>query len=315
MWIHAANGGFMVSKIDLHSHSTCSDGTNTPSELVAKAALAGVELFALTDHDTVVGLDEASQQASVLGMQFVSGVEISCSHTLSGGYGKNAQIDKIIHVVALNFTDIAQMDQALQAVQDSRHQRGEAMVQNLAKLLHEQHTMSEQDLYQKLWQAILQKANHNPKAVGRAHIAQVLYEFGMVSSIQAAFDKYLADNKPAYVPIQTLTMAQTVELIHRCGGVAVLAHPTRYKLSSTRIQRLIADFASMGGDGCELPNNEPVSLVDMVSRAIAKHKLLVSLGSDFHGTNMPWRKLGSTAKIRPEQTGVWTTFNLPNLPA
>lgn len=300
----------MVSKIDLHSHSTCSDGTNTPSELLARVAQVGIKLFALTDHDTVAGIDEAGRAANQLGVRLINGVEISCTHTLSGGYGKNAKIDKIIHVVALNFGDVEQMNQALQAVQDSRHQRGEAMVQNLAKLLHEQEVMSEQDLYQKLWQAILQKANHNPKAVGRAHIAQVLYEFGMVSSVQSAFDKYLADNKPAYVPIQTLTMAETIELIHRCGGVAVLAHPTRYKLSSTRIQRLIADFASMGGDGCELPNNEPMSLVDMVSRAIAKHELLVSLGSDFHGANMPWRKLGSTAKIRPEQTGVWTTFGL-----
>ncbi|MFB6348843.1 PHP domain-containing protein [Moraxella sp. ZJ142] len=301
-----------MPKVDLHMHSTCSDGTNTPSELVKKVSQAGISMMALTDHDTIKGIDEARQMADMLGVQVINGVEISCTHTLMGGYGKYQSIDKIIHVVALDFWDTAKMDAALQALQDSRHRRGWQMVEKLATILSDD-SDKRTDLQNAIWQQVLAKAGGNARAVGRAHIGQVLHEMGFVPTVQAAFDKYLADNKPAYVPIETISMADAVALIHDCGGLAVLAHPTRYKLSATRTQRLIADFAGCGGDGCELPNNEPLSTVDMVSRAIAKHGLLVSLGSDFHGSNMPWRKLGATAAICDGQMGVWQRFANPSL--
>ncbi|OOR85582.1 PHP domain-containing protein [Moraxella canis] len=297
-----------MKKIDLHMHSTCSDGTNTPTELIKKVALAGIEMAALTDHDTIKGLDEAKEAAKMVGVELIRGVEISCTHTLSGGYGKHQEIDKIIHVVALNFSDSLKMNEALQSLQDSRHLRGRQMIQKLADSLMD-HPDEAAALFENLWQQVLTKVGGNARAVGRAHIGQVLYELGYVPSVQAAFDKYLADNKPAYVPIQTINMADTVALIHECGGLAVLAHPTRYKLSATRTQRLISDFAQCGGDGCELPNHEPLSCIEMVSRAIAKHELAVSLGSDFHGSNMPWRKLGSTAAMHKNQVGIWERFD------
>ena len=131
---------------------------------------------------------------------------------------------------------------------------------------------------------------------------------GAVKSIQDAFDKYLADNKPAYVAMQTLSMADAVRLIHTCGGLAVLAHPTRYGLSATRVRRLIDEFGQLGGDAVELPNAEPISTVAMIDRCIAQHGLLVSVGSDFHGVTMPWRKLGQTATPKPNQMGVWERF-------
>lgn len=293
-----------MQKIDLHTHSTCSDGTNTPSELMALAAKAGIDVLALTDHDTVDGIDEAKQVAKALDIRLIHGVEISCSHTLSGGYGKYQKIDKIIHVVALDFSDVSKMNATLQALQDARHRRGEQMVARLARLL----AGGDDGFADMLWQTVLKKVQGNARAVGRAHIAQVLQEKGIVPTVQAAFDKYLADNKPAYVPIETISMAQAVALIHDCGGLAVLAHPTRYKLSATRTQRLIADFADCGGDACELPNHEPKSTLEMIARAIKKHNLLVSVGSDFHGSTMPWRRLGSTATPLPLQTGVWQRF-------
>lgn len=296
-----------MQKYDLHAHSTCSDGTNTPTELLHKVKAAGIDVFALTDHDTIAGLDEARTAADVLGVRLIHGVEISCAHSLSGGYGIHREIDKVIHVVALDFDDTDKMHTALQVLQDSRHTRGAQMVAKLAALLSHDDTDTSA-LQDKLWQAVLEKAGGNARAVGRAHIGQVLYELGFVPSVQAAFDKYLADNKPAYVAIETISMADTIKLIHDCGGLAVLAHPTRYKLSSTRTQRLISDFALLGGDACELPNNEPLSTIDMVSRAIAKHDLLVSVGSDFHGSNMPWRKLGATSSLRSGQVGVWSRF-------
>lgn len=296
----------MPSSIDLHAHSTCSDGTNTPSELLEKVAAAGITTFALTDHDTIAGIAEARAAADRLGVCLINGVEISCTHTVMGGYGKRQQIDKIIHVVALNFTDTDKMDAALKALQSSREMRGRQMVEKLAQIFGGEADAAA--VFERIWQAVLHLANDNPEAVGRAHIAQALCQLGFVPSVQAAFDKYLADNKSAYVAIETMTMAAAIQLIHECGGLAVLAHPTRYKLSSTRTQRLIDDFAQAGGDGCELPNNEPLSTVAMVVRAMKKYELLASVGSDFHGSNMPWRKLGSVCKVPEGVVGVWTRF-------
>ena len=288
-------------KIDLHCHSTCSDGTYAPTEVVQRAHAAGVDILALTDHDTLLGIDEARVAADLCGMQLINGVEISCEHTLSGGYGKNKSTNKIIHVLGLNFTDRARLHQTLQQLQDSRATRGQRITQKLSELL---------DIdYDELWQQVCSKAGGNPQAVGRAHIGQVLYERGAVKTVQKAFDKYLADNKAAYVAIDALSMAYAIELIQACGGKAVLAHPTRYQLSATRVRKLIEEFAALGGDGCELPaNSEPLSTRRMVDRSIAAHGLAVSVGSDFHGSNMPWRRIGDVPNLHPEQQGIWQKF-------
>lgn len=290
-------------KIDLHCHSTQSDGTYSPTEVVQLAKQACIDVLALTDHDTILGIDEAKTVANELGITLINGVEISCEHTLSGGYGKNQNHTKIIHVVGLGFDNMDKMNQTLSQLQDSRANRGQAIVAKLAQILpNEGFEISQDDL----WQAVLVKANNNPKAVGRAHIAQVLYEKSMVKTVQQAFDKYLADNKSAYVKIDALTMADGVELIHACGGQAVLAHPTRYNLSATRVRKLIAEFAQMGGDACELPaTSEPISKRQMIDRAVAEHELMVSTASDFHGANMPWRRLGDVPKKKADQRGVW----------
>ncbi len=288
-------------KIDLHCHSTCSDGTYAPTEVVQRAHAAGVNVLALTDHDTLAGIDEARVVAESCNMQLINGVEISCEHTLSGGYGKNKSTNKIIHVLGLDFTNREKMHQALQQLQDSRASRGQRIAEKLSELL---------DInYDELWQAVLDKAGGNPQAVGRAHIGQVLFERGEVKTVQKAFDKYLADNKPAYVAIEALTMQHGIDLIHACGGKAVLAHPTRYQLSATRVRKLIEEFAQLGGDACELPaDSEPLSTRKMVDRSIAEHQLVTSIGSDFHGSNMPWRRIGDVPTLTPEQQGVWQSF-------
>lgn len=289
-------------KIDLHCHSTRSDGTFAPTEVVARAHAAGVNVLALTDHDTLLGIDEARVAAESFNMQLINGVEISCEHTLAGGYGKNKSTNKIIHVLGLDFTDRVRMHDTLQHLQDSRASRGQRIVEKLSELLSID--------YDELWQQVLIKAGNNPQAVGRAHIGQVLFERGAVKTVQKAFDKYLADNKSAYVAIEALTMARGIELIHECGGKAVLAHATRYQLSATRVRKLIEEFAALGGDGCELPaDNEPVSTRKMVDRSISEHKLAVSVGSDFHGSNMPWRRIGDVPSLTSEQRGIWHSFN------
>lgn len=288
-------------KFDLHCHSTCSDGTYAPADVVQRAHAAGVDVLALTDHDTLLGIDEARAVATACGMTLINGVEISCEHTLNGGYGKNKSTNKIIHVLGLDFTDREKMHETLLQLQESRATRGQRITEKLSKLL---------DIdYDELWQAVLDKAGGNPRAVGRAHIGQVLFERGEVKTVQKAFDKYLADNKSAYVAIDALSMAEGIELIHACGGKAVLAHPTRYQLSATRVRKLIEEFAQLGGDACELPAaSEPTSTRHMVDRSIAEHELATSIGSDFHGSNMPWRRLGDVPNLTTEQLGVWQIF-------
>lgn len=291
-------------KYDLHCHSTCSDGTYAPTEVVKRAHAAGINVLALTDHDTLVGIDEAREAANAYDIQLINGVEISCEHTLSGGYGKNKSTNKIIHVLGLDFADREKMHATLQQLQDSRATRGQRITEKLSELL---------DIdFDELWQAVLDKAGGNPQAVGRAHIGQILFERGEVKTVQKAFDKYLADNKPAYVAIEALTMQHGIELIHACGGKAVLAHPTRYQLSATRVRKLIGEFAQLGGDACELPaTSEPISTRRMVDRSIAEHNLVTSIGSDFHGSNMPWRRLGDVPILNEDQQGVWELFNTP----
>lgn len=291
-------------KYDLHCHSTCSDGTYAPTEVVKRAHAAGINVLALTDHDTLVGIDEAREAANAYDIQLINGVEISCEHTLSGGYGKNKSTNKIIHVLGLDFADREKMHATLQQLQDSRATRGQRITEKLSELL---------DIdFDELWQAVLDKAGGNPQAVGRAHIGQILFERGEVKTVQKAFDKYLADNKPAYVAIEALTMQHGIELIHACGGKAVLAHPTRYQLSATRVRKLIGEFAQLGGDACELPaTSEPISTRRMVDRSIAEHNLVTSIGSDFHGSNMPWRCLGDVPILNEDQRGIWELFNTP----
>lgn len=289
-------------KIDLHCHSTRSDGTYPPADVVQRAHIAGVNVLALTDHDTLLGIDEARIAAQNCGIHLINGVEISCEHTLSGGYGKNKSTNRIVHILGLDFTDRQKMHETLQQLQDSRATRGQRITEKLSELLSLD--------FDTLWQDILNKASGNPQAVGRAHIGQVLFERGLVKTVQQAFDKYLADNKPAYVAIEALSMVRGIELIHACGGQAVLAHPTRYQLSATRVRKLIEEFARLGGDACELPaDSEPLSTRKMVDRSIAEHELAVSIGSDFHGSNMPWRRIGNVPKMNAEQQGVWESFS------
>ncbi len=297
-------------KIDLHCHSTCSDGTFSPTQVVEKAGQACIDVLALTDHDTTAGIYEAKKAAKSKNIKLINGVEISCEHTLSGGYGKHQNRTKIIHVVGLGFDDIDKMSETLARLQQSRANRGRAMVAKLAEILPKEGINKSIDISEdSLWQAVLNKANGNSQAVGRAHIGQVLHEKGVVKTVQQAFDKYLADNKPAYVKIDALTMAEGIELIHDCGGMAVLAHPTRYNLSATRVRKLIEAFKQLGGDACELPaSSEPVSKRQMIDRAIAQHSLMVSVASDFHGASMPWRRLGDVPKKGAQQVGVWEQF-------
>lgn len=285
--------------IDLHCHSTRSDGTFSPSEVVQKAHEKGVKVLALSDHDTVLGIEEARQTAQTLGIHLINGVEISCRHRIIGGYSKKpAQSEKVIHVLGLGFGDFAKMHAKLSAIQANRETRGFAMCEKVAKTFNLP--------IEEIWQAVLVQAKGNPQAVGRTHIAKVMADKGLVNDVQKAFTGYLADHKSCYVALDGLSLKDCVQLIHDCGGKASLAHPTSYNLTASKVRKLIADFTGAGGDAIELPAvNEPPSTRHMVDRVIKEHGLKVSIGSDFHGTTMPWRVLGNVPKLHEGQIGIW----------
>ena len=285
--------------IDMHCHSTRSDGTFSPSEVVQKAHEKGVKVLSLSDHDTVLGILEARQTAESLGMTLIHGVEISCRHRVMGGYSKKpAQNEKVIHVLGYGFSNIETMHDKLAAIQANRETRGYAMCERVASTF--KRPMDE------IWQAVLVQAKGNPQAVGRTHIAKVMADQGLVSDVQKAFTGYLADHKPCYVALDGLSLKDCINLIHDCGGKASLAHATRYNLTANKVRKLIADFASSGGDAVELPaSNEPTSTRHMVDRVIKEHELKVSIGSDFHGSAMPWRVLGGVPKLHEGQVGIW----------
>lgn len=285
--------------IDLHCHSTCSDGTFSPTEVVQKAFDKGVKLLSLTDHDTVLGIEEARKTAENLGMGLINGVEISCRHRVIGGYSKKpAQAEKVIHVLAYGFDNVEKMNNRLSAIQQSRQTRGYAMCEKVAKVFNLP--------FEEIWQAVLQQTNGNPKAIGRVHIAKVMVDKGLVNDVQKAFSGYLADHKSCYVTLDGLNLKECIDLIHECGGKASLAHATRYNLTANKVRKLIADFAKAGGDAVELPaTNEAVSTRHMVDRVIKEYQLLVSIGSDYHGTTTPWRTLGGVPKLHEGQIGIW----------
>ncbi|WOE41121.1 PHP domain-containing protein [Acinetobacter chinensis] len=279
--------------LDLHTHSNISDGTLSPAQLVQAAHERGVHTLALTDHDTMDGLDAAGAAAQTVGMTIVSGVEISSQWSRPStkkSYG--------VHIVALNMQNPEPLQRVLEQQKQIRASRARQICDLLTPLIG-------QDIYED----VLSKVDHVPDRVTRTHIAKTLVEKGIVSRVQQAFDKYIKEGKKAYVRFDGLGLEETVQVIHESGGFAVLAHPTKYDLSATNIRYLIEIFAGYGGDAVELPPNiEPASTRQMVDRMIAQFSLKVSVGSDYHGDHMPWIKLGNIPRVKEGQVGIWESF-------
>ena len=279
--------------VDLHTHSDISDGTLSPAELVRAANQLGIHTLALTDHDTMDGLNLAEQAATDFNMEIISGVEISSQWSRPAtkkSYG--------VHIVALNMQNPAPLQALLRLQKQIRAERARQICDLLIPLIG-------QDIYAD----VIAKVDNVPDRVTRTHIAKTLVEKGFVSRPQQAFDKYIKEGKKAYVKFEGPSLADTIDVIHQSGGFAVLAHPTRYDLSATNIRYLIEIFAEAGGDAVELPPAiEPLSTRQMVDRMIAAFHLKVSVGSDFHGDNMPWIKLGNIPRVKEGQVGIWESF-------
>ena len=279
--------------VDLHTHSNISDGTLTPELLVQSAIEKGIHTLALTDHDTMDGLMQAELIAKNQPIKIISGVEISSQWsrpTTQKSYG--------VHIVALNMQNLEPLQRLLTEQKKIRAERSKQICDLLIPLI-------DMDIYED----VLAKVDDEPDRVTRTHIAKTLVEKGIVSRPQQAFDKYIKEGKKAFVKFDGLGLEETIKVIHDSQGFAVLAHPTRYDMSATNVRYLIEIFAKFGGDAVELPPAiEPASTRQMVDRMIAEFNLKVSVGSDFHGDNMPWGKLGNIPRVKEGQVGIWESF-------
>ncbi len=265
--------------IDLHTHSTRSDGTLTPTELIRYAAQKGLAAIALTDHDTIDGIEEAVQAARSLSSQdpdalvpeVIPGVELSTEYR-----GKD------IHIVGL-FIDWQNREFAdrLRGFADARIYRNRKM----CSLLTENGCpVSYEDL----------EAAFPDTVITRAHFAQYLLDRGMISSIDEAFRKLIGDDCPCFVPREKITPHDAVRFLLRFGGVPILAHPLQYKMSETELDALVASLTGLGLDGIEVyySTHRQADTANL-SRIAEKYGLLLSGGSDFHGTRKQNLDLGT----------------------
>ena len=279
--------------VDLHTHTHISDGTYSPEQLVEAAVDLKIKMLAVTDHDTMDALSRAKKHAKEYDIKIISGVEISSQWSrpnIKKSYG--------VHIIALNMQDEAPIREMLENQKKVRAERAKVICSLLEKCI-------DFDIYPD----VIAKVDGHPDRVTRTHIAKTLVEKNIVSRPQQAFDRFLKEGKKAFVKFEGLGLKETIDVIHASQGFAVLAHSTRYDLSATNIRYLIELFAESGGDAVELPPSvEPASTRQMVDRMIQQFDLAVSIGSDFHGDNMPWVKLGNTPRVKEGQIGIWESF-------
>ncbi|MBD5769873.1 PHP domain-containing protein [Marinomonas colpomeniae] len=274
-------------KVDLHTHSTRSDGRLSPTELVDLAVEQNVSLFALTDHDTLDGIEEASQRASEYGLSFVNGIELS---TQWNGIP--------LHMVALHFerdnSALLSIVAKNQAIRLDRARR-------IADLLVRQGLP---DLFD---EAV---ALAGESQLGRPHFATLLVEKGLVKDSNKAFDRYLGNKRlgqlrdvwPELEDVLTDLSGENVELI--------LAHPKRYPLTVTKLKRLLSDFKKWGGTGIEIASgNERPDSVRLLERLSQEFGLKASVGSDYHGPFGPWMQVGKFTQIQESKVDlVWQNW-------
>ncbi|WMC09398.1 PHP domain-containing protein [Oceanimonas pelagia] len=272
-------------RIDLHSHSTASDGSLSPGELLARAAEKEVDVLALTDHDTVAGLAEAQAAADEHGIRLVTGVEISALWQ-----------HKEIHVVGLNL--------------DPAHS-------GLTQLLADQ--AARRDARARLMGERLEKARYpgayegaraiaGEAAITRTHLARWLLAQGAADSMGKVFKKFLSRGNTGYAPPDWCSLEEAIDTIQAAGGVAVLAHPTRYDLSNKWIRNMLTAFAGAGGDAMEvsMAQQSPQERATL-GKWSKEYGLAASVGSDFHFPSQ-WRELGRQLWLPKEATPVWERF-------
>ena len=273
-----------ILNADLHCHSVVSDGTLTPEQLAERAATNGVQLWALTDHDEIGGQARAAAAARAQGIQYLTGVEISVTF-----------IGKTVHIVGLGFDpDDARLKQGLVQTRGGRGQRAHEMSDGLAKV-------GIKGAYEG---ALTYAGNHD--LISRTHFARYLVETGVCRDTNEVFRKYLTEGKPGFVEHRWATLKDAVTWINQAGGVAVVAHPARYKFSANEEYALFTEFKNHGGQGVEVVtgSHSPAEYLTYADSA-REFGLAASRGSDFHSPDESHTDLGTLPLLPPELTPVW----------
>ncbi len=269
---------------DLHCHSVVSDGTLTPEALAQRARANGVELWALTDHDEVGGQHRAMAAAAAQGMDYLTGVEISVTF-----------IGTTVHIVGLGFDpDDAQLVQGLADTRGGRGQRAQEMAQQLAQV-------GIRDAYEGALRYV-----GNPELISRTHFARFLVETGVCRDTSEVFRRFLTEGKPGYVPHRWAALGDAVRWITHAGGMAVIAHPARYKFSATQEYALFSEFRQHGGQGVEVVTGSHTAAEYVTYAAMAQEfGLAASRGSDFHSPDESHTDLGTLPPLPGALTPVW----------
>ncbi len=270
--------------IDLHTHSTASDGHLTPAQLVHTASDAGVGVLSLTDHDTMDGIEAAQVAANEKALTLIPGVEISVTWS-----------KRTLHIVGLG-VDPAEpaLANGLEQLQEIRRERAQQIGKKLENLgVANAHTRTEQAA--------------NGGQITRTHFARLLIEDNKCQTMQQCFKRYLRPGKPGYAGAEWAGLHTAIEWIQAAGGVAVLAHPLAYGMTAAWRSRMLKAFTEAGGDALEVHcgNSKPAD-VQLSAKAASEFNLLGSVGSDFHSPEQRWLKLGRTLKLPEAIAPVWS---------
>jgi predicted metal-dependent phosphoesterase TrpH len=273
-----------ILNADLHCHSVVSDGTLTPEELATRAAANGVELWALTDHDEVGGQHRAAAAARENGMRYLTGTEISVTFA-----------NETVHIVGLGFDpDDAAMTQGLYDTRGGRGKRAQEMSEGLAKVgIHG------------AYEGALRFVG-NPELISRTHFARFLVEQGHCRDTSEVFRKFLTEGKPGYVPHRWASLKDAVHWITAAKGMAVIAHPGRYKFTANEEYALFLEFKAHGGQAIEVVtgSHTPAEFVEYADKAL-EFDFAASRGSDFHSPDESHCDLGKLPPLPGALTPVW----------
>ncbi len=277
-------------KIDLHNHSYYSDGVLSPSEIVLLAKEQGCDVFALTDHDTTDGILEAQQKADEIGLQLVHGVEVSAMWS-----------NMTVHIVGLGVDiDNEVLRQGLQRHQDFRQVRAEKMARGLGGA----------GVFNALEKV---KIVAKKGMITRTHFAQMLVQEGVCKDMRSVFKRFLTGKKPGGVGGKWAEFDEVIEWIHAAGGKAVLAHPLRYRMTNTKIKRLLGHLSGAGLDGVEVvTGSSSGDEITLVSQWAKEFGLLASIGSDYHGWPNQRVRIGHLQDMPNVNETIWKDWSWQN---
>ena len=273
-----------IMKADLHNHSYYSDGVFSPSEVVRLASKAGCDLFSLTDHDTTDGIAEAKLEADKVSLNLINGVEISA-------FWRNMAI----HIIGLG-VDINndELQTGLEHNQELRKNRAEKIALSL-------------------WRSGIKDALEKAEGISgghmltRTHFAQMLIQEGYCKDMKSVFRRYLTGKKPGGVRVDWKDFDEVINWIQSAGGKAFIAHPFRYRMTHTKIKKLIRDFKEASGDGFEVVNaNSSREEITLANQWSEDHDLLASCGSDFHGWPNQRVQIGNLTELPNPKRAVWS---------